>query len=150
GGGVRGGHPVAVAGEGGGAWLGSGEARVIAPARAGARPGLPRLWLTEPGKPQVGAALTDRLGLRAVRALALARKAHFPARITMVRARAHELTFRLESGLELRLGDLRAIPLKLAVASRVLPELSRSGGSGYLDVSVPERPVAGKTLNPKV
>ncbi|TMJ94371.1 MAG: FtsQ-type POTRA domain-containing protein [Actinobacteria bacterium] len=147
---VRAEHPVAVARDGANAWLVSAGARVIAPTRAGARPGLPRVWLTESGKPEVGAVLTDRLGLRAVRALALARRAHFRARITMVRARAHELTFRLESGLELRLGDLRAVPLKLAVASRVLPELSPRGGYGYLDVSVPERPVAGQTLNPKV
>jgi hypothetical protein len=57
------------------------------------------------------------------------------------------LTFLLASGLELRLGDLQAVRLKLAVASRILPGLLARGGYAYLDVSVPERPVAG--LNPQ-
>ena len=65
----------------------------------------------------------------------------------MVRVRERDLTFLLGSGLELRLGALRAIPLKLAVAQRVLPGCSAQGGYRYLDVSVPARPVAGTTLN---
>jgi hypothetical protein len=64
----------------------------------------------------------------------------------MARARELDLTFILRSGLELRLGDLREVPLKLAVASEVLPGLLSRGGYAYLDVSVPERPVAGATL----
>jgi len=65
----------------------------------------------------------------------------------MVRARERDLTFLLASGLELRLGDLRAVPLKLTIASRVLPSLLAQGGYVYLDVSVPERPVAGTSLD---
>jgi hypothetical protein len=61
--------------------------------------------------------------------------------------REHDLTFLLGSGLELRLGPLRALPLKLAIAQRVVPGLLARGGYLYLDVSVPARPVAGTTLN---
>ena len=51
-------------------------------------------------------------------------------------------TLVLSSGLELRLGDPGDVRLKLAIARRVL---SATGGGptsgGYVDVSVPERPV---------
>ena len=52
-----------------------------------------------------------------------------------------ELTLVLRNGVELRLGDSRDLPVKLEVARRVLPQLA--GFGGYLDVSVPDRPVAG-------
>jgi hypothetical protein len=78
-----------------------------------------------------------------VRALALARKANLDGRVRTVRAADHELTFLLASGLELRLGDLQSVRLKLAVASGILPNLLAQGGYAYLDVSVPARPVAG-------
>jgi cell division protein FtsQ len=140
---VRAEHPVAVARRGTKAWLVAASARVIAEVPPGARPRLPRIWLAHASDdPQVGAVVEDRFGLRAVRTLASARLAHFPSRVRMVRAREHELTFLLGSGLQLRLGELRAIRLKLAVAARILPGL-RGGGYTYLDVSVPERPVAG-------
>lgn len=83
-----------------------------------------------------------------MRSLALARRVHFDRRINVVRAHDHDLTFLLASGIELRLGDLRAIRLKLTVAEQILPKLRGTGGYAYLDVSVPGRPVAGPTLNP--
>ena len=140
---VRPEHPLAVARRGRRAWIVAASARVIAAVPLGSHASLPRIWLAHSNDPEVGAAITDRFGLRAVRALALARKAHLGTRIRMARARERDLTFLLGSNLELRLGDLRAIPLKLAIASRVLPVLRAHGGYGYLDVSVPERPVAG-------
>jgi hypothetical protein len=51
-----------------------------------------------------------------------------------------ELTLFLRSGLELRLGDTSNLRFKLAVARKILPQLEPPG---YLDVSVPERSVAG-------
>ena len=61
-----------------------------------------------------------------------------------MRAKDAELTLVLGSGLELRLGDAGDLRLKLAIARRIL----RSQGAaarrdGYIDVSVPERPVVG-------
>ncbi len=144
---VRAEHAVAVARRGAKAWLVSGEGRVMSPAATGTLRSLPRIWLTGSGDPEVGAALVDRQGLRAVRALAIARRSGFGTRIWNAKAQAHELTFLLGSGLQLRLGDVRAVRLKLAVATRVLPQL-RGGGYTYLDVSVPGRPVAGTNSQP--
>lgn len=141
-------HPVAVARRGPKAWLVAASARVIAAVPAHARPALPRIWLAHSGEPEVGAAITDRFGLRAVRTLALARLAHFHGRVRMVRVREHDLTFLLASGLELRLGELRSIRLKLAIAARLLPGILAHGGYAYVDLGVPDRPVAGS--NPKV
>jgi cell division protein FtsQ len=140
---VRAEHPVAVARRGVKSWLVAASSRVISPLPAHARPGLPRIWLAHSGEPEVGAPITDRFALRAVRMLALARLGHFKGRVRMVRVREHDLTLLLASGLELRLGELRAVRLKLAIATRILPGILASGSYAYLDVSVPERPVAG-------
>jgi cell division protein FtsQ len=146
---VRPEHPVAVARQGSKAWLIAASTRAIAEVPLRTHAGLPRVWLAHSNEAEVGAAVTDRYALRAIRALALARTAHFRGQVRMVRVRASDLTFLLGSGIELRLGDLHAVPLKLAVATRVLPILLQHGGYLYLDVSVPERPVAGTTLNPQ-
>ena len=66
----------------------------------------------------------------------------------MVRVRERDLTFLLGSGLELRLGALRAVPLKLAIAAADRPGLLAQGGYLYLDVSVPGP--AGSGYNPQV
>jgi cell division septal protein FtsQ len=145
---VRPEHPVAIVRRGAGAWLVAADARVLTRVRPRAHSGLPQVWLTQSGEPDVGAALTDRLGLRAVRALALAHRIKLRLRVRIVRALPHELTFLLASGLQLRLGDVRAVPLKLAVAARILPQVLGESGYAYLDVSVPERPVAGANSQP--
>ena len=144
---VRPEHPVALLRHGADAWIVAASGRVIAAADPHAVSGLPRVWLASDA-PRVGSVLADPLGRRAVRALALARKARLEGRIRTVLAADHELTFLLGSGLELRLGDLRAVRLKLAVASRILPDLLAHGGYAYLDVSVPARPVAGQNSQP--
>jgi cell division septal protein FtsQ len=144
---VRPEYPVAVARRGPKAWLVAASTRTIAEVPLRTHPGLPRIWLAHSNEPEVGSAVTDRYALRAIRVLALARIAHFQGGVRMVRVRARDLTFLLGSGIELRLGDLHAVPLKLGVAKRVLPILRQHGGYLYLDVSVPERPVAGTSLN---
>jgi cell division septal protein FtsQ len=141
-------HPVAVARRGAQAWLVAASARTLARVPLRARPSLPRIWLAHSGDPAVGSPITDRFALRSVRALAEVRLAHFRGRIRMVRSREHELTLLLGSGIQLRLGELRAIRLKLAVATRVLPAVYARGGYAYLDVSVPKRTVAG--TNPQL
>jgi len=144
---VRAEHPVAIARRGVHAWLVSSTTRAIAEVPLRTHPELPRIWLAHSGDPEVGQPITDRFALRAVRALALARTSHFRTRIRMVRVQKRDLTFLLASGLELRMGELQAVPLKLAVAERIVPGLLAQGGFAYLDVGVPERPVAGTTLN---
>jgi len=145
---VRPEHPVAVVRHGADAWVVAASGRVITATQAHATRSLPLVWITS-GSPHVGAALGDRFGLRAIRALALARNADLQGRIRIVRAADHELTFLLASGLEVRLGDLTAIRLKLAVASRILPRLLAEGVYAYLDVSAPARPVAGTNSKPE-
>jgi len=55
------------------------------------------------------------------------------------------LTLLLGSGTEIRLGDSGDLRLKLAIAKQLLPV---TNGARYLDISVPERPVA--SFNPQV
>ena len=55
-----------------------------------------------------------------------------------------ELTLVLRHGLEVRLGDPGDVRLKLAVARRILRATNALASGGYLDVSVPERPVLGQ------
>jgi hypothetical protein len=92
-------------------------------------------------------ALTEGDLRTAVTAVAPLAGSHFPGRVSSVTATPDALTLRLRSGLEVRLGDPLDVALKLAVAARVIPLLPAE--TPYLDVAVPERPVAG-TLNSQV
>ena len=66
----------------------------------------------------------------------------FPTPVRFVRVAGAELTLVLGSGLEVRLGGVGDLRLKLAIAHRILRAVNADGSSsGYLDVSVPERPV---------
>jgi hypothetical protein len=53
-----------------------------------------------------------------------------------------ELTLTLGHGLQVLLGDASALRLKLTIARRILALTNAAAaGTGYVDVSVPERPV---------
>jgi cell division protein FtsQ len=136
-------RPVAVARQGADAWLLSARGRVMAHLARRAQPSLPRLWIAKGPLFQVGGMAPPALAepLAAITPLAGMR---FPARITSVRAGNDELTLMLRSGLELRLGDATSVRLKLAVAAKVLRLVASD--ARYLDVSVPERPVAGSAV----
>jgi hypothetical protein len=57
----------------------------------------------------------------------------------------------LRDRFEVRLGDAANLAVKVEVARRVLAELRASGSTAtYVDVAVPERPVAGATLYSQV
>ena len=132
-------RPVAVVRQGAESFLVSERGRVISRSERGAKPELARVWigreLTLVSGETVEGPLRTAIG--AVTPLAGAR---FPSRVVSVTT-GDALVMRLRSGLELRMGNMRDVPLKLAVAGRVIPLLPE--GSGYLDVSVPHRPVAG-------
>jgi hypothetical protein len=136
--------PVAVLHRGKQTWLVSGRGRTIAQIRAGTRLGLPRIWVPTAAQVAPGAFLLPDEGGTAAKALALA--AGFPARFTTVTFVHDELTMKLRLGVELRLGEPVDVRLKLAIARRALRVLP--AGSTYLDVAVPQRPVAGS--NPQV
>jgi cell division protein FtsQ len=133
-------RPVAVVRQGASSWLVSTDARVLSTLPLGARRRLPRIWLPRGVDVAVGEKLASDEGGRAAAALALARRVGFRAHVRDVSVVDGGLVFGLRSGLDVRLGDDDELPLKLAVAARVLPLVR---GEAYLDVSLPARPVAG-------
>ena len=126
--------------QGAAAYVLSERGRVIARVDRRAKPGLARMWVAKDVTLEQGAIVDGdvRIAVAAVTPLA---GSHFPGRVVSLTTTNDQLTLRLRSGLELRLGGLRDVGLKLAVAARVIPRLP--AGAGYLDVSVPDRPVAG-------
>ena len=139
-------RPVAVVRQGADSYLVAESGRVMGATDRHVHPVLARIWVDRSVKLVVGSH-TDGDLRTAVGAVAPLVGSGFPGRVTSVTATAGALTIRLRSGLELRLGDPLDVALKLAVAARVIPLLDP--GTAYLDVSVPERPVAG-TLNSQV
>ena len=140
--------PVAVLRQGSSSWLAAAGGRVVGELDKGERPGLPRVWLKRDVDVRVGESLRGPQQ-RAVAAVAPLVEQPLPSAVNSVVVGRDGLTLALRSGIELRLGDTSDIPVKLEVARRVLPQLTDLHG-GYLDVSVPERPVAGESLNSQV
>jgi cell division septal protein FtsQ len=139
--------PVAVLRQGSFSWLVADGGRVVAELDRGAHPGLPRIWLKRDVEIRLGEAVGG-MPLRAIDAVAPLGSKPLPLAVASAVATRGELKLVLRNGLELRLGDSRDLPVKLEVARRVIPRLG--GAGGYLDVSVPDRPVAGETLNSQV
>ena len=142
---VRAEEPLAVLRRGSQAWLVSVRGKVLRALRNPRLSSLPRIWVPRGVTVTEGAALADDEAVRAVRALAPLGRDPFIRRVRDVRVTEHELTMILRSGVEIRLGDASNVLLKLAVAREIVPRLTPPG---YLDVSVPERPVA--SVNPQV
>jgi len=146
-------RPLAVVRRGEGAWLVAASSRVLAPMTMGRLGRLPRIWVPKSTDVEVGATLPDAHARAAVRALVPLGRLDFPACVRFVRASGKELTLVLASGVELRLGDLDRLGLKLTVAAQVLPQVEAPpNGPPYLDLTVPERPVASSSAvpNPQV
>jgi cell division protein FtsQ len=142
--------PVAVLRRGAQSWLVSARGRVIGEIPLGARRALPRIWLPVRTDIEVGALLTRDSGGLAARSLAAFVRSRFRARITFVRALDGQITLGLRGGLEIRLGPPVDLPLKIAIVHGILPALAlpAQGGPDYLDLTVPERPVAGRNPQP--
>jgi len=135
---------VAVVRQGADSWLVSARGRVMARLGHGALKRLPRIWVGHYVALELGGTLPATLHdqLSAVAPLTTMR---FPARVTSVRLDDDELTLLLRSGLQVRLGDATDVALKLAVAAKVLHLIPAD--TRYVDVSVPERPVAGSIFH---
>jgi cell division protein FtsQ len=136
-------RPVAVLRRGSDAWLVSSTARVLEDLSR-PYPHLPRIWLPASADVSVNATL-DGAGAMGVAAVAPLRALRMPVSVRQVLTGEGELTLVLFSGTKLRLGDTGDLRLKLAIARRILP---MTHGAAYVDVSVPERPVAG--YNPRL
>ena len=142
--------PVAVVRRGRDSFLVSARGRVITPVARGAQRELPRIWLPATTDIELGSFLGGRDGGLAARSLAAFVGSGFPGRVTYVRALNGQITLGLRGGLELRLGAPVDLPLKIAIAHSIVPSLARpaAGGPNYLDLAVPERPVAGRNSQP--
>jgi cell division protein FtsQ len=138
---------VGVARRGGDAWVVSGSNRVIRATDPKSEPGLPRLWLSRKLTVEIGRPLPAAYE-PVTRTLAGLRDVHLPRRVKAVRTTHGELIVVLHSGLEIMLGEPTDVLVKLAVAAQVVPLLEDR--MLYLDVSVPERPVASAYLNSQV
>lgn len=138
---VRAERPVALLRRGSEAWLVSDGARVLSQVVQKPFPALPRVWISPNGDPLDGAVLDGDAAL-AVRTIPPMTHG-MRARVRLVKAVEGEVTIVLESGTQILLGDASRLRLKLAVAGKILPSLT---DETYLDVSVPERAVAGTTV----
>lgn len=143
--------PVAVLRRGADSFLVSARGRVIAPVPLGGRRSLPRIWLPAQTQIDLGSLLGGEQGGLAARSLAAFVGSGFTNRITFVRALNGQITLGLRGGLEIRLGAPVDLRLKIAIAHRVVPALAlpSAGGPDYLDIAVPERPVAGRNPQPE-
>ncbi len=138
---VRPERPVLVVRRGTDAFLVAATGRVLRPLAHPHRSSLPRLWLKKDVTLQPGDALPGG-AIAAPVVLAALRGAQLPGGVKDVRLGTGELTLDLNGGLEVRLGDVGDLRLKLAIARRILHATGAAAdGTGYLDVSVPERPV---------
>ena len=136
---------VAVLRRGAESWLVSARGRVMGDVEPGTYAALPRIWLPPQTEIEVGALLADEPGGLAARSLAAFVGSGFTRRIAFVRALDGQITLALRGGLEIRLGSPTDLRLKFAIARGILPSLAlpTAGGPDYLDLAVPERPVAG-------
>ena len=143
--------PVAVLRRGPQSWLVSGRGRVIAPVPLRTYRALPRIWLPASAEIDVGTLLGDEPGALAARSLAAFVGSGFTDRIAFVRALGGQITLGLRGGLEIHLGAPVDLRLKIAIARGILPALAlpAQGGPDYLDLAVPERPVAGRNPQPE-
>jgi cell division protein FtsQ len=132
-------HSVAVVRRGPSAWIVSSDGRIVREIGPRAAPRLPRIWVVRTTDVEVGSTVEDADAARAIAAVVAARASGFATRIRAVRSNDRELTFVLASGFDVRFGDASSMRTKFAVARRIIPLV---GASGYLDVSVPERPVS--------
>jgi len=143
--------PVAVLRRGADSFLVSARGRVIAPVALGTHRPLPRIWLPVRTELDIGSLLGGEAGGLAARSLAAFVGSGFTNRITFVRALDGQITLGLLGGLEIRLGAPVDLRVKIAIAHGIVPRLAlpSEGGPDYLDIGVPERPVAGRNPQPE-
>src|SRR5436305_1252149 len=108
--------------------------------RLGPRELLPRVWVPREAELTPGQQLNGDDVSAAIQAIADARRAGFADRVFTVRSSSDELTFVLANHFELRFGDASDLAAKVMVARRIVP---LAADFGYVDISVPDRPVAG-------
>ena len=137
---------VAVLRQGKEAFVVSERGRILGTVAKRSFAGLPRIWVPTADDLSVGGTVGDQRTLSSVTAAtAVFHGGLGGVGVRTIVAGDNELTYALRNGLEVRLGNLGQLPLKLALARKIL---ALGGVQRYVDVSVPDRPVAGTTLPP--
>jgi hypothetical protein len=144
---VRRERPVLVLRQSRYAYLVSARGRVLKPLPHPLLSHLPRLWVRSAVPVTVGEVLPPAEAASA-HALAAANGAALPGGVKSIVQEHGSFALELGAGLELRLGQPNDVLLKLAIAKRILRATGAAVDAGYLDVSVPERPVL--SVNPLV
>jgi cell division protein FtsQ len=138
-------QPLAVVRRGIEAWLVSRRGRATERIAQGTHRKLPRIWLPKTADVALGATLGTGAGAEEIAMLAPLHEARLARRVASVHRIDGQWVYVLRGGLEVRVGTASDLPLKLAIARRIL---TQTAVTGYLDVSAPDRPVAG--LDPLV
>lgn len=136
-------RPFALVRRGGHAWVIAESGRVIHEVEPAEAPRLPRVRLPKTASLRPGAMLAGgdaRAALDLLRAL----PRRFPVRIISVRAAERSVSAVVGGWVELRLGPPVDLESKLEAAAAVLRSLSEEErrALAYLDVALPQRPVA--------
>jgi cell division septal protein FtsQ len=134
-------QPVAVVRRGIEAWLVSRRGRVTERIAQGTHRTLPRIWLERSVDVSLGGTLAAGSGAEEIGMLDALRDSGLTRRVASVRMVNGDWAYVLRGGLELQVGKRSNLALKLAIARRIL---ERNVLTGYLDVSVPSRPVAAE------
>jgi cell division protein FtsQ len=145
---IRSERPALVVRQGAHAYLVSSTSRVLKQMTQPHLSGLPRMYVAAHAVDiRVGATLPAPVadGAAAVAPLA---GSPLPGGVRLVSEGTDGLQLILGTGFEVRLGDTGDLRLKLAIARRILVATGAATHAGYLDVSVPERPVLN--TNPQV
>jgi cell division protein FtsQ len=132
-------EPAAVVRHGAHAWLVSRRGRLMERIAQRTHRRLPRIWLAQPLGVPVGATLAAGAGAEEVALIDALRGEALSRQVRTVRQVDGQWTYVLRGGVQIRVGDRRDLSLKLTVAAAIL---RRTPIFGYLDVSVPQRPVA--------
>ncbi len=136
---------VAVLRSGNRAWLVAASNKVVRQIPLGRAEGLPRIWQSQSVPVLVGEPISDPHMQKAIAVLSALRRSRYRIPLTNVITAEGTLTLVTSSRIQLRFGDPTQAALKLAVVKKILPGLGYppSGSIGYLDVSLPIRPVSG-------
>ena len=142
-------RPVLLLRQGSDGWVVAASGRVLAQVKSVRLSSLPRTYVAHTASISVGGTLAPNAGGVAAAALAPLVGTPLFGRVRFVTATPTQLTLDLRSGVQVRLGDPGDLRLKYAITRRILAILGPSTTRGYVDVSVPQRPVYGQQ-NPQV
>jgi cell division protein FtsQ len=132
-------EPAAVVRHGARAWLVSRRGRLMERIAQRTHRRLPRIWLVQALGIPVGTTVAHGAGAEEVALIDALRGEALSRQVRSVRQVDGQWTYVLRGGVQIRVGDQTDLSLKLAVAAAIL---RRTPIFGYLDVSVPQRPVA--------